>query len=444
MARWNDLPWREDVYKAAEKWRETCFFNDGSIFDNGDIWTKGNIEPLIDRILDNPDPSDSSDFFEKLEAQLNGAPKESVLLMAEIMWFIYLFPIGQQPVLNSPNQKIALSTKWETKRKKIAEILSWVDAVLPETDVTSPQALCGIGRTGRIYKRYFIALRYFLPVLLQWKGLSKSERDPFHSENEAWDFASWLEEIQPHEIASIRHALLFFLYPNKFERMVSSNHKIMLVEHFGQQLNMGTYQSTKSTLLETDKAIYEIRNQLTTLFPNKMIDFYLEPIQINGHWINLSVAGKAAQGTKNSGTSAGQMHSIPRSGAVKNNATMGQYPLSLEEIEDKEPAQRTEGEKILHTHYRRERSPALRKCKIERMIKEHGVLICECCGTKAETYGQQRRQRIFEVHHRKPLSDGLTINGVDDLALLCANCHRGIHTTDPLMSVEEFKVECGF
>ena len=123
---------------------------------------------------------------------------------------------------------------------------------------------------------------------------------------------------------------------------------------------------------------------------------------------------------------------------------MGQYPPSLEEIEDKKPAQRTEGEKILYTHYRRERSPALRKCKIERMIKEHGVLICECCGTKAETYGQQRRQRIFEVHHRKPLSDGLTINGVDDLALLCANCHRGIHTTDPLMSVEEFKVECGF
>jgi len=118
MARWNDLPWREDVYKAAEKWRETCFFNDGSIFDNGDIWTKGNIETLIDRILDNPDPSGDSEFFEKLEAQLNGAPKESVLLMAEIVWFIYLFPLGQNltAISHSTQLQVKASTSWKTKK----------------------------------------------------------------------------------------------------------------------------------------------------------------------------------------------------------------------------------------------------------------------------------------------------------------------------------------
>ena len=87
MAKWNDLPWREDVYKAAELWRETCFFNDGSIFDNGNIWTRENILTLKERILDDSDTSDQN-FYEKLELQLYRAPRDSVLLMAEIMWFI--------------------------------------------------------------------------------------------------------------------------------------------------------------------------------------------------------------------------------------------------------------------------------------------------------------------------------------------------------------------
>ncbi|MEL0206564.1 MAG: hypothetical protein VW987_09665, partial [Alphaproteobacteria bacterium] len=73
-----------------------------------------------------------------------------------------------------------------------------------------------------------------------------------------------------------------------------------------------------------------------------------------------------------------QMRSRSISGEEKSSPILIQIPLSLEEIEEKKPAQRTEGERRLQTHYRRERSPTLRKCKIERMIKEHGALICEC------------------------------------------------------------------
>lgn len=443
MAKWNDLPWREDVYKAAEQWRDKCFFNDGSIFDYGNIWTRENFLTLKERILDDPDTSDQN-FYEKLELQLYRAPRDSVLLMAEIMWFIYLFPIGRQPVPDSPNKRIRLSTKWETKRNKIAEILSWVGEALLETDVTSPQALSGLGRTGRIYKQYFSALRYILPVLLDWKQLPLSKLLAYKDTSRCWDLAKLLNKEIGKQSPPWRHALLFFLYPDEFERMVSSDHKIMLVEHFGPQLNMGTSQFTGSSMLQTDKAIYEIRNRLKPLFPNEMIDFYLEPIQVNGHWIDLAVADEMGTSTGNSDTSASQMCSRSISGEEKSSPILSQIPLSLEEIEEKKPAQRTEGKRRLQTHYRRERSPTLRKCKIERMIKEHGALICECCGTKAETYQKLRRQRIFEVHHKKPLSDGLTINGIDDLALLCANCHRGIHASDPLMSVEDFKAECGF
>ena len=113
--------------------------------------------------------------------------------------------------------------------------------------------------------------------------------------------------------------------------------------------------------------------------------------------------------------------------------------LRSEELEEKEHSKRTEVEQKLVTHYVRERVPKLRKAKLGAMIKKYGHLKCECCDTIGDAYMPEIRRSIFEVHHKKPLSKGLTINGLDDLALLCANCHRAIHATNPLLSLEEFK-----
>ncbi|WP_438997784.1 HNH endonuclease [Candidatus Puniceispirillum sp.] len=105
-----------------------------------------------------------------------------------------------------------------------------------------------------------------------------------------------------------------------------------------------------------------------------------------------------------------------------------------------------EGKKKLVSHYVRERSSKLRKCKLQKVIKEHGHLKCECCDTTGDTYLPEIRKRVFEVHHKIPLADIDTKieMTVDDLALLCANCHRAIHATNPLLSVEEFKNILGY
>jgi 5-methylcytosine-specific restriction protein A len=79
--------------------------------------------------------------------------------------------------------------------------------------------------------------------------------------------------------------------------------------------------------------------------------------------------------------------------------------------------------------------------KLKSVMREVGFLQCECCGTAAEAYPPEYRKSVFEVHHRRPLSEGSTLTGVDDLALLCANCHRAIHTfpNDQMPSVDEFR-----
>ncbi|WP_221409629.1 HNH endonuclease [Klebsiella pneumoniae] len=44
-----------------------------------------------------------------------------------------------------------------------------------------------------------------------------------------------------------------------------------------------------------------------------------------------------------------------------------------------------------------------------------------------------------EVHHLIPLhkSDGVIITKLSDLAIVCSNCHRIIHKTSPMISIDE-------
>lgn len=92
----------------------------------------------------------------------------------------------------------------------------------------------------------------------------------------------------------------------------------------------------------------------------------------------------------------------------------------------------TEGERKLRSHYRRERSGKLRNIKLKQFLKVHGKYFCEICGeTMGIRYPPTLDERIYEVHHRKPLAqaDAPVQTTLDDLALLCANCHRSVHAS---------------
>ena len=59
-------------------------------------------------------------------------------------------------------------------------------------------------------------------------------------------------------------------------------------------------------------------------------------------------------------------------------------------------------------------------------------MVCECCGRSSrDLYPNIPADKIFEVHHIVPLAsrEGIVRTTVDDLALLCANCHRLVHGT---------------
>ena len=100
-----------------------------------------------------------------------------------------------------------------------------------------------------------------------------------------------------------------------------------------------------------------------------------------------------------------------------------------------------EGEPRMFFHLRRERDPGLAKAKREAAKGADGLIRCEACGACAQERYPGIQGDICEIHHRRPLSDAVTAvaTTLSDLAVLCANCHRAIHRTNPLMSVEAFR-----
>lgn len=100
-----------------------------------------------------------------------------------------------------------------------------------------------------------------------------------------------------------------------------------------------------------------------------------------------------------------------------------------------------EGKVFTRLHRYRERNRALVDQRKRGAFKASGKLACEACGFDfAVTYGA-RGQGYIEAHHTKAVST-LTEDAktrLEDLALVCANCHRMIHAAQPWLSLDELK-----
>lgn len=97
-------------------------------------------------------------------------------------------------------------------------------------------------------------------------------------------------------------------------------------------------------------------------------------------------------------------------------------------LDDVEIAGALEGGPLYVLAIRRERSRALRKRKIAQAEGVGSDISCEVCDFNFyESYGALGLSFI-EVHHRTPLHVSGTVEStLDDLALLCSNCHRMLH-----------------
>ena len=444
MARWNELAWREDVYEVGKQWRERCFFKVTALFSDSVIWTSENFSELYDLTVDKPiyeDVFDGDDeiFIQKLRLQLivrTKASAQTIQLAAELLSFIYL-----------------LSTRGTgLKTPRIRKILTWhkdLDNIKVEKHINSP-AFKGIANPGhRFNPDIFKQWVYMVSMLSDWKSLSASERNQFYASDKCWEFADhwdtiWAsrsrkmrdapnQNLRARDIQSrpqIRHWLMFMLYPDSFERIISLRDKKLICRDLSYLLDAivlneflagGGYRSQ----VAIDRLLQEIRKALELHMPEP-VDFYVNSA-VNALW------------GENTDIPAPSKMLIQRTLQIK--ISEDPNAPSYDDVSiDPNIDPKLEGKPVLRNHYVRERDYTLRQRKLDEVSKICGNVSCHCCGTDGARYGDINL-RIFEVHHHVPLSryDGAKITDISKVSVLCANCHRAIHATNPPIPVEELR-----
>jgi len=118
----------------------------------------------------------------------------------------------------------------------------------------------------------------------------------------------------------------------------------------------------------------------------------------------------------------------------------GSMTDAAEIVEDGED-EAVEGRILTRVHRSRERNQKLvAKRKSQRRTECGGALTCEVCDFDFVVKYGVRGDGFAECHHKIPLAEsGATQTRLDDLAILCANCHRMIHVRKPMLSVDALR-----
>jgi 5-methylcytosine-specific restriction protein A len=108
---------------------------------------------------------------------------------------------------------------------------------------------------------------------------------------------------------------------------------------------------------------------------------------------------------------------------------------------DSEDEEFPEGKLLTQIHKRKERNRKVVAQKKQKVLEETGRLVCEVCSFDfAQQYGALGHG-FAECHHILPVSQ-LTEEHrtrLADLAIVCANCHRMIHRSRPLLNISELR-----
>ena len=115
-------------------------------------------------------------------------------------------------------------------------------------------------------------------------------------------------------------------------------------------------------------------------------------------------------------------------------------PYDRDNLESEESITFPEGKKAYAKHARYERNQGIVRLAKDRFKAANSALFCEVCGFSFDTYGERGKDYI-EAHHDVPVSDlgDDGVSNIDDIKMVCANCHRILHCKRPWLKVDELK-----
>jgi 5-methylcytosine-specific restriction enzyme B len=246
-------PWcGEQVYAAAQSFRENCLGEDGSLFTpEVKVWTLENVS-AVERRVGKPDLSKRS-FIDKLQDQLSGLGPQVVQLGAELVYMLLL-------------------AEHDTGGAKRREHITTILAALP-TPVAMPSQIDaaldagGVAAFGAAKAHRDAYMRFLARLCLTVKELSAEERARVI--DDPWRFRELVEQLRSSADAMEANALLHLFFPETFEYMVSEGHRAKLIETFAAAPGVAEAENT-------DRKIAVIR-QLASEGSGSDLDLYEDP-----------------------------------------------------------------------------------------------------------------------------------------------------------------------
>lgn len=100
-----------------------------------------------------------------------------------------------------------------------------------------------------------------------------------------------------------------------------------------------------------------------------------------------------------------------------------------------------EGRLLTKLHVLRERSRSAVAAKIKHVLRTEKHLACEACRFDFHAFYGEIGRGFAECHHVLPLSDSVLQRGtrIRDLVIVCANCHRMLHRSRPVLTVSQLR-----
>ena len=242
MARFKDA---EPILAAAEQWNRRCLLGNRSLFSDRSLWTRSNFQELQKVYVENLDDRSKDSFVVKLERQLRSASADAKCLWAEMTWVYRLIQSSQSMGATS-------------KRETITQIWQWSEREFPEDhDLMSDDVLgAGVVNASIGYNTFaWKEFRFFVVAMLEWCSLERNHRESLLKD--PWCFASWLDSTKLAAKRMFRHAMLFLLFPDEFEDVVSSIGKREIVSRLKQDSD-----ADDSSPVGIDRTLLKIRHRL--------------------------------------------------------------------------------------------------------------------------------------------------------------------------------------
>ena len=249
---------REQVYAAADMWREKCVIHDGSLlFGDASVWTLENLQVLKTRFNDNPLYDNKATFDKKFELQLKGAPNAIYQLAMEVIYVYYLFPYYK-------------TVSYKTKLSKLKDIASWNHIAYDDKHPLLNALELGIGATGTYYNTAkFEELSFVIQFSINMKQRTSNERRAIVQD--PWKLKEMIVQTKGMigKNVQMQHIVGHLLAPDYFECMASSGHKEMIVQAFKNRI-------PDVQEIDIDKRLYEIR-QVLEKEKIGIVNFYHNP-----------------------------------------------------------------------------------------------------------------------------------------------------------------------